>query len=104
MATVSKTTGKVQMQAWVPVALMKQAQSISAAAGDATLSDFVRRAIENEVSRASLCKPVAAVKIEDVAHKLNQIHDLLAASSLTIKHDSAVIKSVGRAVGISLPM
>lgn len=89
-------TTKVVLQARIPVELASQVQDLSKSAGDETTSDFVRRAIQNEVSRESLCLVVQEVSLADVTSRLDQIQQSLHL----VKVHNALLLSIGEALGI----
>jgi len=102
--TAKRTAGghgdKVVVQARIDADLAKRVQQMAKESGDESVSVFFRRALETEASRETLCKPTAEVTIADVAKKLGQMHDLLAAQNAQIKVNAALLASVCLAVGV----
>lgn len=98
-ATNAKPT-KVVAQARIDINLAAQVQKLSAAAGDDSASDFVRRAIENEVSRVTLCSPAKELTPANLGAKLTQIQDILSAQDAQVRLTAELLKSLCQVVGV----
>jgi|GEM_PF-6254932 len=90
----------VTFQLRMKARLLNAAKVTSAKLVDASVSDFMRRAIENEISRQSLAKPEAQVSMNDLAKALR---DIQAQQSFQRTKDDLrfeLLKSVSHALGI----
>ena len=81
--------------------LFNEVQALLKATPDAKLSDFVKAAIENEVSRQTLCKPIKEVTLADISATLLTINQRLADADGNQRLEAQILKSIALAVGIT---
>lgn len=83
----------------LPEKLYNQVQALLKTTPDTKLSDFVKSAIDNEVSRQTLCKPVQDVTMADVNDILLIINQRLADADGNQRLESQILQSIAVAVG-----
>lgn len=96
----SSKTDRVVVQVRIDADLASQAKRLSKEAGDESVSDFFRRAIETEASKTTLCIPTADVTLADLARKVGQMHDLMVTQDQHNRTNAALLKLVCLAVGV----
>ena len=87
------------VNARIPEALVRAAKDL-AEADESTLTDFVRDALDNEVSRRTLCKPARPVSLADLDVRLQQMHDSLASQGAQSRLIDAKLELVLQAMGV----
>lgn len=65
-----------------------------------TLTDFVRSAIENEVSRRAMCPPVRAVTLADLDRKITALLDLTGSMAGEVELHSSALSAMHAAMGL----
>lgn len=99
-ATTSHPTTMVNAR--VPDNTVAAARRLAEQAGE-SLTEFVRAALENEVSRRTLCPPSRPVTMADLDKKLSTVLDLVAASKQGTSLQSEVLMAVHSALGLDKP-
>ena len=89
------------LSARLPQQLVESVKRLSSEAGEST-SDFLKSAIENEVSRRSLCKPQRPISLEDVKRQLDQINEIMARSEAADRQTAATLKVISTAMGVDI--
>ena len=92
---------KVVIQARIPLALHEQCRRLAKAHHGDNLADFVTAALENEVSRRTLCRPEKEVSLADVMARLEQILNVTGQSKTLEKLNAARLEAVAQAIGIA---
>ena len=87
------------VNARIPEALVLAAKAL-AEAEDSTLSDFVRDALDHEVSRRTLCRPVRPVSLADLEVRLQLMHDSMASQDAQSRLIDAKLELVLQAMGV----
>lgn len=111
MATSPKSPFRTSPAATPPVVLVNAripSDTVTAAkkladAADETMTDFVRIALENEVSRRTLCPTPRPVSLADLDKKLSQILDLAAAAGAQTRLQTEATLAMHQAMGIETP-
>lgn len=97
----SKAPASANLSVRLPQPLVDAAKRLAKDAGESP-SDFLKVAIENEVSRRSLCQPKRPVNIEDVKRQLDLINELIARTESTERQTLATLKVIAVAMGVSM--
>ena len=88
------------MQARVRADLAIEAEKLVKASPGTSLSDFLRAAVENEVSRRTHCRPIRELTLTDLRQELDSINQRLAERDLRDRRTLALVESIAQAVGI----
>ena len=67
---------------------------------DETMSYFVRTAVENEVSRRTMCPPAKAVTLADLDRKITALLDLAGSAAGDLELHSSALLSIHSAMGL----
>lgn len=92
----------VLINARIPESTVNEAKKLIELDGE-TMTDFVRAAMENEVSRRTLCPPRRPVSLEDLDKKLTQVLDLTAAAGAQARLQTEVTLAIHQAMGLEKP-
>lgn len=92
----------VLVNARIPESTVNEAKKLIEQAGE-TMTDFVRTAMENEVSRRTLCPPTRPVSLEDLDKKLTQVLDLTAAAGAQARLQTEIALAMHEAMGLEKP-
>jgi hypothetical protein len=70
---------------------------------DSDTSSFLRRAVENEVSRVTLRPPLRDVSTGDLAKQLDVLTQAVARVETRERVTQAVLKAVAQGMGLTIP-
>lgn len=87
------------MSTRLPLPLIQTVKQLAQDAGESP-TDFVRTAIENEVSRRSLCQPKQPANLDGIKLQLTQINERLARSETAERQTGATLKVIAVAMGV----
>ena len=98
-AGFARDTSVVPLNARISAETMAEAKKLAEKSGK-SMSDFVRDAMENEVSRLTLCKPKREASLDDVMSKLDTQQEFLTSLSAQNRLHTAQLDAVLQAIGI----
>lgn len=87
------------INARIPEALARAAKDL-AEADKSTLTDFVRDALDNEVSRRTLCKPARPISLGDLEVRLQLMHNSLTSQDAKSRLIDEKLKLIMLAIGV----
>jgi Arc/MetJ-type ribon-helix-helix transcriptional regulator len=97
------TTAMTPINVRIPDDLASQAKSLADSTPDGSMSDFVREAIANEVSRRTLCRPATKIPtISDLSSQLEQVQQKLEDQSTDLRTITQIVKGIAVQVGFEL--
>lgn len=96
----TRAPASINLSTRLPETLVNSIKRLALEADEPT-ADFVRVALENEVSRRSLCKPTRPFRIEDVGQKLDQMSEILARTESTERQTLATLQVIAVAMGVN---
>ncbi len=103
MTTTKKTVlpkdANVPVNARIAVETLVEAKKLAEKAGK-SMTDFVRDAMENEVSRLTLCKPKHPVSLDEIMVKLDAQQEILTALSAQNRLQAAQLAEILQAIGL----
>ena len=98
-ASFARDLGAVPLNARIPAETMAEAKKLAEKSGK-SMSDFVRDAMENEVSRLTLCMPKREASLDDVMSKLTIQQEMVVALGAQNRLHAAQLDAILQAIGI----
>lgn len=108
MAPLKKSSRKPTLACMQPVttvnarlseALVNSAKSLASSANQ-TLTEFIKKSVEHEISRRTLCKPQNVVTLLDVKIQLDQLNEQLAGSKARDRLQIALLESIAQTLDL----
>lgn len=99
--TPTEKTQKVLMQTYVDEGLAKSFQALVKTRGGLSAREVMREALQNEVQRHTMSKPVKELTVAQLGMKVQNLQDQIATQEAHIRLQTALLRSICQAVGVS---
>ena len=97
----SPTIPSANLSTWLPESLIQSVKQLALDSQESP-TDFVKRSLENEVSRRTLPIPERQLSLKDIKLKLDQVSEQQARREVSEREILATLQVIAVAMGVSV--